>query len=127
MGVQHNSQGPWRCYSPAGRVATTHSLTHSRTHSIGRYAIPAALYTVSDNCAVMVLAKVDPATFSLIWNCKTAVVAVLMRCVLVRKPFTWSKWVGIGLLLLGPVLVELGAKKGSLNKVGSARSAAARE
>lgn len=81
-----------------------------------RYAIPAALYTVSDNCAVMVLSKIDPATFSLIWNCKTAVVAVLMRCVLVRKPFTWAKWVGIALLLVGPVLVEIGAKKGSLNK-----------
>eukprot|EP00241_Pyramimonas_parkeae_P007126 CAMPEP_0114259278 /NCGR_PEP_ID=MMETSP0058-20121206/19806_1 /TAXON_ID=36894 /ORGANISM="Pyramimonas parkeae, CCMP726" /LENGTH=311 /DNA_ID=CAMNT_0001374311 /DNA_START=89 /DNA_END=1020 /DNA_ORIENTATION=- len=76
-----------------------------------QYAVPSVLYTFSDNIAFMVLAKINPATFSIIWNCKTAVVAVLMRVVLVRKPFTWAKWGGVALLLIGPTLVELGTKR----------------
>lgn len=76
-----------------------------------QYAIPSLMYCFSDNIAFLVLAHINPATFSIIWNCKTAVVAVLMRLVLVQKPFAWVKWGGVGLLLIGPTLVELGSKK----------------
>jgi len=72
------------------------------------YAVPSALYTVSDNIAFVSLGRLNPATFSLIWNCKTAFSALLMRFFLLRRPFSWSKWGGLTLLLLGPILVELG-------------------
>uniref|UniRef100_A0A7S0WK72 Uncharacterized protein n=1 Tax=Pyramimonas obovata TaxID=1411642 RepID=A0A7S0WK72_9CHLO len=75
------------------------------------YAVPAVLYTFSDNIAFIVLSKINPATFSIIWNGKTAVVAIMMRVFLVQKPFSWCKWGGVGMLLIGPTLIEFGSKQ----------------
>ncbi|KAK3284491.1 hypothetical protein CYMTET_7859 [Cymbomonas tetramitiformis] len=77
-----------------------------------RYAIPGVLYTLSDNIAFTVLGKINPAIFSIIWNTKTAMVAVFMRLFLIRKPFSYLKWLGIALLLLGPAIIEFGGKDG---------------
>mmetsp|Transcript_20031 Transcript_20031/g.27737 ORF Transcript_20031/g.27737 Transcript_20031/m.27737 type:complete len:360 (+) Transcript_20031:204-1283(+) len=75
------------------------------------YAVPALLYTFSDNIAFVVLAKINPATFSILWNSKTAFVAVFLRLFLIKEPFPWVKWGGVALLLVGPTLIEIGSKK----------------
>ena len=67
------------------------------------------MYSVSDNVAYAVLAHISPATFALLWNSKTVWVALMLRVILVRKPFPWNKWIGVVLLLVGPTLVELGS------------------
>jgi hypothetical protein len=34
------------------------------------YAVPAALYTIDNNVIYIILLYLDPATYSLVWNCK---------------------------------------------------------
>ena len=72
------------------------------------YLIPVIGFTFSDTVAFMSLSRLNPATFSLIWNCKTAFVAVLYRCFIKRRPIQWHKWLGVALLLLGPGVAEFG-------------------
>jgi drug/metabolite transporter (DMT)-like permease len=72
------------------------------------YIVPVVMFTVSDTVAFMSLSRLNPATFSLIWNCKTAFVAVLFRFFIKRQPMAWHKWLGVALLLLGPGTAEAG-------------------
>ena len=72
------------------------------------YIVPVVMFTVSDTVAFMSLSRLNPATFSLIWNCKTAFVAVLFRFFIKGQPMAWHKWLGVALLLLGPGRAEAG-------------------
>ena len=72
------------------------------------YLMPVTLFTLSDTIAFLSLSRLNPATFSLVWNCKTAFVAVLFRFFIKRQPMAWHKWAGVALLLIGPGTAEIG-------------------
>ena len=83
------------------------------------YIAPSMLFTMSDTIAYISLSNINPAKFSIIWNCKTAFVAVLYRLFLKRRPMAHMKWAGVGLLLLGPGIAEFGNLMRSTGVVSS--------
>jgi hypothetical protein len=70
------------------------------------FAIPGLLYMLDNNVVFVILEYIDAAQLSALWNSKTIITAVLMRCLLGRK-YRSSQWAALGLLTLGLTLSQM--------------------
>ena len=70
--------------------------------SFAAFAVPSALYAVDNNLVYLILARIDAATFAVLWNVKIIEVAILFRVVLGQR-LPRVRWAAALLLFLGVV------------------------
>uniref|UniRef100_A0A5K3EX96 UDP-sugar transporter protein SLC35A4 n=2 Tax=Mesocestoides corti TaxID=53468 RepID=A0A5K3EX96_MESCO len=83
------------------------SAPHSSTMDIKLvvlpFAIPAILYTITNNLGIAIQMEMDPATYQVLGNFKVLSTAILFRLI-IQRPITPRQWVALILLLVAGII-----------------------
>ena len=70
------------------------------------YMFPALCYFISNNCMLIIIRELGPATFQITSNLKSLATGILMYTVLGRK-LTWLQWKALVLLVIGSIVSQI--------------------
>ncbi|KAL5105972.1 hypothetical protein TcWFU_010072 [Taenia crassiceps] len=70
---------------------------------VAPFAVPAILYTVTNNIAFFIQMEMDPATYQVLGNFKILSTAVLFRLI-IRRPISHRQWFALSLLLVAGII-----------------------
>nr|CDS22204.1 UDP sugar transporter protein SLC35A4 [Echinococcus granulosus] len=70
---------------------------------VAPFAVPAILYTVTNNIAFFIQMEMDPATYQVLGNFKILSTAVLFRLI-IRRPISYRQWFALFLLLVAGII-----------------------
>ena len=72
---------------------------------LGLFSIPGSLYLINNNLRYLILERINPGVFAVVWNLKVVGIALLLWTVL-KRPMSHRQWFGVALLILGSSLAE---------------------
>ncbi|VDK36466.1 unnamed protein product [Taenia asiatica] len=70
---------------------------------VAPFAVPAILYTVTNNIAFFIQMEMDPATYQVLGNFKILSTAILFRLI-IRRPISLRQWFSLFLLLVAGII-----------------------
>nr|CDS32909.1 UDP sugar transporter protein SLC35A4 [Hymenolepis microstoma] len=67
------------------------------------FAVPAILYTITNNLGLMIQMEMDPATYQVLANLKVFSTAILFR-IIIKRPLSYRQWFALFLLIVAGVI-----------------------